>query len=244
MILFITDLHCRYEVVNRQIEDAEARFGQAVTQAVVLGDFGVMEPFMRRFLGKGRPGFLRPLSFIEGNHEDFTNFDKLVRRYENRLTYLPRGSCETIKGWSLLAIGGAAYMDAHTTPERCVIKPRDIEQCLSHPADSVDIVISHDCPRELGIGNAPGFEHYGETGFEGGDRIVQHLGPRYWLFGHHHRVFQKQVGETYYVGLPQSWAGYAVLLGNSQLELVENRVPKDLPPSRFKQLLHKLVGKG
>jgi hypothetical protein len=115
------------------------------------------------------------------------------------------------------------------TPERAVVKPRDIERCLRHPPHAVDVVLSHDCPRGIGVANTPGFDHYGLPGFEGGDRIARHFRPVYWLFGHHHRCIEVDKDGTRYLGLPQSWMGYAVLTGDGQVELVENSVCASSP---------------
>ncbi|MDT8390558.1 MAG: metallophosphoesterase [Lentisphaeria bacterium] len=228
MILFITDTHCRYDVINRQVEAAESLLNETVSDVIVLGDFGLYEPFLRRFLGRGKPGFSRPVSFIEGNHEDFDHFDRLVRRYRERITHLPRGTVHTKDARAFLALGGAAYMDAHVTPERSVIKPRDIHMCLSHAPDTVDIVLSHDCPDGLGIENRAGFEHYGEPGFVGGKAIADHFHPSHWLFGHHHRCIEKTIGRTTYIGLPQSWEGFAVLSDSGDIRLIGHTIPN--PP--------------
>lgn len=233
MVVFVSDVHCRFEVVNHQVEASEARFSTRVSEVIILGDLGLMEPHLRRFLGRGGPGFQRPVSFIEGNHEDFDTFDKLVARYRDALTHLGRGAVAGLGQYKCLCIGGAAYMDAHTTPERSVISTSDIERCLAYPPDTVDVILSHDCPRGLGLTNRPGFDHYGETGFEGGDAIARHFQPSYWLFGHHHRCFHTTVAGTTYIGLPQSWQGYAVLTDDGAFELVENRVSRALPARRW-----------
>lgn len=230
MLLFITDTHCRYEVINRQIDAAEELLNETVSEVVVLGDFGLYEPFLRRFLGKGKPGFSRPLSFIEGNHEDFDHFDRLVKRYRTCITHLPRGTVHEKVNRHFLALGGVAYMDAHLTPEGSVIKPRDIQTCLEHAPEAVDIILSHDCPDGVGIENCPGFEHYGKPGFTGGKNIADHFQPSHWLFGHHHRCIEKEIGETVYIGLPQSWEGFAVLSDSGQIKLIQHKIPNPLLP--------------
>lgn len=232
MLLFITDVHCRYDIVNTQIRFAEERFAEPVEAAVILGDLGLFEPFLANFFRRAGKRFLRPVFFIEGNHEDFVNFAPLVRRYRSHLTHLPRGTVRTLAGQSCLFFGGAAYMDAHSTPESATIKPRDIDRCLLLPPDSVDLILSHDCPRGIGLANTPGFEHYGEPGFADGTLLARHFKPRFWLFGHHHRAVQYDHDGVSYIGLPQSWLGFAVMLADGHVRTVGNPTTPPPPPAR------------
>jgi predicted phosphodiesterase len=232
MILLLSDIHCRYDIVDRQLDHAEGEIGEPISAVLVLGDFGLFEPFMKRFFRSGQHHFRRPTYFIEGNHEDFDRFDRLVQRYRDVVTYLSRGTIHQISGTRTLALGGVSYMDAHTTPQGAEIRPRDIDRCLSLPRDGVDTVISHDCPAGIGVPNQPGFEHYGPTGFAGGERIVHHFQPRLWVFGHHHRWFDQTIDGTRFFGLPQSWVGYALLADDGQLLRIEHQLPKDSPARR------------
>jgi predicted phosphodiesterase len=230
MILFLSDVHCRYEIVNQQVEHAERELGATVSDVLVLGDLGLFEPFMKRFFRKGGQQFTHPTHFIEGNHEDFDSFDRLVERYRDVITHLPRGTTHAIAGTQVLALGGVSYMDAHTTPERAEILARDIDRCLALPSDAAEIVISHDCPAGIGVANEPGFEHYGPPGFAGGDRIAAHFQPHLWVFGHHHRWFDQTIGGTRFFGLPQSWLGYALWQPDSELQRVDHALPKEPSP--------------
>jgi Icc-related predicted phosphoesterase len=222
MILFLSDVHCRYDVVDRQVAHAEQEIGEAVSDVLVLGDFGLFEPFLKRFFRRQGQRFLRPTHFIEGNHEDFDHFERLVERYRDVIEYLPRGTVHTLAGTPMLALGGVRYMDAHTTPRRAEIREADIERCLAHPCGSIDIVISHDCPAGIGVPNESGFEHYGPTGFVGAERILEHLRPRLWVFGHHHRWFDRTIEGTRCFGLPQSWLGCAVLKADGELLAIDH----------------------
>ena len=129
MILFLSDVHCRYGVVNAQIAHAEARTGRPLEAVVVLGDFGFFEPDLRRFFRRQR--FHRPVFVVEGNHEDFDRLPRLAETYRGAFTHLPRATLHTIGGHRCLALGGAAYMDAHTTPRGAVVGAADIEACLA-----------------------------------------------------------------------------------------------------------------
>ncbi len=231
MILFLSDVHCRYGVVNLQIAAAEARQGRPVDAVVVLGDFGLFEPDLRSFFRRRRERFTRPVFMIEGNHEDFDRLPRLAADYRDVFTHLVRGSLHTLDGHRCLCLGGAAYMDAHTTPRASLLTPADVEGCLRHAPRTADLILSHDCPRGIGVTSAPGFEHYGLPGFVGGDRLVAHFAPRLWIFGHHHRWIEGSLGATRCVGLPQSWEGYALLGGDGRLETVTHSVR--VPPSGF-----------
>ncbi|MDX9979725.1 MAG: metallophosphoesterase [Lentisphaeria bacterium] len=231
MILFLSDVHSRYEVVDRQVAHAEQEIGEPVADVLILGDFGLFEPFLKRFFRRQGQHFLRPTHFIEGNHEDFDHFERLVERYRDVIDYLPRGTVHQISGTSTLALGGVCYMDSHTTPRRAEIREADIARCLAHPKGSVDVVLSHDCPAGIGVLNQSGFEHYGPPGFVGAERILDHFHPRLWVFGHHHRWFDRTLDGTRFFGLPQSWLGCAALTADGELHRIEHVLPEKPRPA-------------
>ena len=230
MILLLGDVHCQYDLVNIQLDHAERHVGRPVEAVVLLGDLGLFEPFLSRFFRKRGERFRRPTYFVEGNHEDFSCFDTLVRKYADVITHLPRATVHTIGRWRALAFGGAAYMDAHATPPGAVIRPEDIAASLQHASDCIDIVLSHDCPSDLGVPATPGLEYYGSPGFPDGERIRRHFCPRLWAFGHHHRWFDKMLDSTRFYGLAESWHGYGLLFEPASLEIVLHHVP---PPAGF-----------
>lgn len=226
MILVIADTHCYYDIVNRQIEHAESTMGATIDCVVHLGDFGMYREHLHSFFVKRQGRFLRPLYFIEGNHEDFREFDSLLARYNGTFfTHLPRASVQAVGPYRMLCLGGASYMDAFNTQPGAVIKDHQIESCLALPADQVDIIISHDCPAGIGVPNTPGLEYFGETGFPRSRELLEHFKPRLWLFGHHHKWFSTQDETTTFQGLPGSWKGYCLLDDNYQITTVENSVP-------------------
>lgn len=224
-ILLLSDLHAHYPVINAQISHAQAAWGRNVERVVVLGDFGMFGPNLHDHFRRDGHRFDRPVSFVEGNHEDFRNFDQLVGDYADVVTHLPRGSVHDHTAGRMLCIGGARYMDAWSTPPGCQITERDVERCLAVEPGRVDLVISHDCPAGLAVEHEPGMEHLGPPGDPGLARIAAHLRPRRWVFGHHHRWHESEVDGTTYLGLPQSWQGYAILDPAGVLHRVENEVP-------------------
>lgn len=224
VVLLMSDVHAHYHVVDAQIAHAEERLGQPVRQVVVLGDFGLFGPNLRDYFRRGRRRFARPVAFIEGNHEDFVSFDQLVRDYADVVTHLPRSSVQEIGRLRALCLGGARYMDAWSTPRGCEITNEDVARCFAVDPAQVDLVVSHDCPRGIGVTNDAEFEHLGEPGVEGLLELADHLRPRWWFFGHHHRWHEHERGPTRFVGLPQSWRGYALIDGDGSVDRVEHTV--------------------
>lgn len=223
--LLMSDVHARYEVVDAQLAHASQTLGRPVDRIIVLGDFGFFGPNLHdHFRRKGRR-FGCPVLFIEGNHEDFIAFDRLVRDYADVVTHLPRNTIQDIAGLRWLCIGGARYMDAWSTPCGCEITEQDIAACLAHPPGSIDVVISHDCPAGIGMTNSDDLDHLGPPGIEEFLALAEHLQPKWWFFGHHHRWHDRQAGSTRFLGLPQSWQGYVILDGDGGMERVENEVP-------------------
>lgn len=225
MIMLISDVHCHYHVINEQINHAINDLKHDVSQVVVLGDLGFMEPCLNDFFKRDGQRFVRPVSFVEGNHEDFAGLAELSDQYAGYLTHLRRTSLQMLGLWRTLCLGGAKYMDAHSTPLGCEIRQRDIEACLEHDPKQVDLVVSHDCPLGIGVPGAEGFEHYGSPGIPGSDQVADHLKPQFWFFGHHHRWFQGARNGTRYYGLPMSWCGFYLLEDNGTVHKVENTVP-------------------
>jgi len=227
MILLISDIHCHFELINLQIDYAEKELKVTVSTVIVLGDFGLFEPYLKRFFVRDHQIFNRPVFYIEGNHEDFSAFHKIEKKYQDKMTYLPRSTLHHIDSISFLALGGASYMDAFSTPLESVIKDDDIEQCLKFAGHSIDVVISHDCPNYLNVPNTPGFECYGKTGFAGGEKIRDHLQPRFWIFGHHHKWFEKKLDQTHYIGLAESWNGFVLFDQKDFPTIIKNHITLD-----------------
>jgi hypothetical protein len=222
--LLISDVHARFDVVNEQLAHAEARLGGPVGEVVVLGDFGFFRDEMHRWFRRGGNRFARPVASIEGNHEDHGALAALAADYADVVTWLPRATVRPLASGRALCLGGARYMDAQSTPRGCEITDADVTACRAHAADSVDLVLTHDCPAGIGVPKATGLEHYGPPGEPRLNRLAEHFRPRWWFFGHHHRWFDGVHEETRYIGLPSSWQGYALLHADGAPDLVEHAV--------------------
>jgi predicted phosphodiesterase len=237
MIMIVSDTHCYYDIVNRQIDYAEDVLGHTITSVIHLGDFGIYTPHLKQYFKKSKKSFRRPLYVIDGNHEDFKHLHKLVRIYKDKFTYLPRATTHTIDGYRFLALGGAAYMDSMITEKGAVITNQQINDCLSFAPDEADIIITHDCPSGIGVPNTPGMGHFGEPGFPRSDELAAHFKPRLWLFGHHHKWYCARDAHTAYYGLAGVWKGFGLLDENYHFTMVSHQVPWDKTPFIEKVLI-------
>jgi|APSaa5957512622_1039677.scaffolds.fasta_scaffold21837_2 Icc-related predicted phosphoesterase len=240
MILIISDTHCRFFTINEQIRHGEDKLGVTISDVIHLGDFGIFKPELKRFFTKEKQSFLKPVHFIEGNHEDFVVLPWIVDKYKTHITHLKRGSIRRIGSYRFLSIGGADYMDAMLTQKGAVITDADIDHCLSIPPANADIIISHDCPLNIGVPSTTGLEYYGETGFKRSDELDAHFKPKLWLFGHHHKCFEYTNENTHYIGLPTAWRGYGLLDNDYSFEFIKNDIPLPVNENFFDRLLKKL----
>jgi len=239
MILLVSDTHSYFQTVNEQIAYAENTLNVPVSCVIHLGDFGIYKSNLHDFFTKQKARFERPLYFIEGNHEDFVGFPWLTKKYKEYFTHLPRCTINTIGGYRFLCLGGADYMDSMVTQQGAVISDKHIDKCLALAPEEVDIILTHDCPRGIGVPNTPGFEHYGETGFSRSEELIAHFKPKLWLFGHHHKWFQFQDSHTAYYGLGSSWRGFGLLDDNFQVQFVKNDINLPHEETLFEKLLAK-----
>jgi predicted phosphodiesterase len=226
MILILGDTHCQYPVINDQIEFAEQKTGRPVKCVIQLGDFGIYQNELKKYFELFPDGFIRPLYFIDGNHEDFWHFDTIIKKYEHKFTYLPRGSYHQIEGYNFLVLGGAAYMDPINTPPGAIITSSDLEKSLFHKKKKVDIILSHDCPKGIGVPGTVGFEYCGSTGFEGSNQLFQCYKPKLWFFGHYHKWFYANTETTSYYGLDVSYNGLILLDDNFNVKIIKNSIRK------------------
>lgn len=230
MILVISDVHGQFHVVNEQVSHAEDALSAKIDSVIVLGDLGLYESNLRKFFAREAQRFSKPLYFIEGNHEDFSQFDALLERYRDNFTHWPKGTVQNLCGIDFLCLGGARYMDLSNTPMNSEIRDGDIERCLSHRPDAAKVIITHDCPMEIGVPNTPGLEYYGPPGFARSGEILRRFTPKLWLFGHHHKWFSKTAGGTAFHGLPESWNGYGLLNDRLEFRPVASRIERKHEP--------------
>ncbi len=228
-ILFISDVHTHYKVINEQIVHAQSN-GHNLSRVVVLGDFGFFGSPLHDFFRRKGNLFFRPVSFIDGNHEDHGSLQDLAHQYSDVVEYLPRSSILQCGSLSGLCLGGVQYMDAGSTPMGCEVTPANIEACLARDAGSVDFILSHDCPADIGMPSTPGMEFYGTPGVPAFSELSDFFKPRLWIFGHHHQWFDEQLKETRYIGLPESWVGYVLMNSEGEIQMVKHQVEIEEQP--------------
>ncbi len=241
MLLIIGDVHGQFQVINEQIMHAETHCGCHVDAVIVLGDMGIFVDTLRRFFVDAKQRFMRPVYFVDGNHEEFSCFESLTEEYREFFTWLPRGRVTEIFGRRFLSLGGACYMDALNSPCGSEILDHDIDLCLRNPSDTVDMIVTHDCPAGIGVPGTPGFEFYGTPGFARSQELVAHFRPCRWFFGHHHRWFHASIAGTDFHGLPESWKGFGLLDENMNYQRVENSIRLE-PDGWLRRLLRFFTG--
>ena len=74
MILIIGDVHAEFGVINKQIRFVEKEYNTKIDAVIQLGDFGIHREPLMNFFHKQKQKFLRPVYYIDGNHEDFWNW--------------------------------------------------------------------------------------------------------------------------------------------------------------------------
>ena len=121
-------------------------------------------------------------------------------------------------------------MDPVNTPSGAVISEEDIQACLSHPPEHVDIILTHDCPSGIGVPGNPEFDYCGPTGFPGSELIRKYFTSKTWLFAHHHQFFEYADEHGTCLGLPEAHNGFAMMDKKGKITMVEHKIDnKGLP---------------
>jgi Icc-related predicted phosphoesterase len=114
----------------------------------------------------------------------------MIQEVAKNIYHCQRGSLLNLNNINILFIGGAESVDKQFRtaghdwfPEENITQ-REYNIIMNHPADSVDVVISHTCPLEFKIA---------EIDSKGGDsnrvvlsRVLEKYSPTLWYFGHWH----------------------------------------------------------
>jgi hypothetical protein len=230
-----SDLHGRFEVVNAQIEHARETAARRRR-----GGRARRRPLRRALRSCVRRGGSFTVPCASLRQPRVPRFDALVAEHAGKFRHLPRAGVATFAGFRCLCLGGAGYMDARNTPRGSEITDRDIARALAHPPGSVDLLLTHDCPEGVGVPNSPGLEYYGDTGFPGSASLDRHFRPKYWLFGHHHKWFELERDGTRYLGLAESWRGYALLAPDFGVRVVRHETA--VRDSAWRRFLASLFG--
>lgn len=135
--------------------------------------------------------------FIDGNHEDHDELDRLpldpagFRPISDRLIHLPRGFRFTLGGTTFVAAGGAVSIDRAHRVEGVDWFPQETlsweDTNTIIDGGPADVVLAHDCPDgvDLGLGS------YKDDLLSEGHRrtlrgIVEAVEPSWLFHGHYH----------------------------------------------------------
>lgn len=191
MILVLGDVHCQWRALEKQYEKANDLFPGQIDAIVQLGDFGVHPEEWESFTGTPVP-----LYFIDGNHEHFPFLQKLakvdhtvVRLNKRNCYYIPRGASFQLEGRRWLGLGGCRLFSPVNCPPGSLFTEEQIKRCLNK--DDIEIIITHDGPKGLGI---PGHPAFGGGMDVGAEQLLSlyDLKPKLWLFAHHHITLQME----------------------------------------------------
>lgn len=175
---------------------------------VICGDAGILWDGNDK--DRKKIEFLESLSFtvafIDGNHENFDlliecpgveKFGGLVGEVSDSIFHLKRGKMYTICGYTLFTFGGALSIDKHLRIPNLTWFEEEIPSIAEQEegirtlesADSLDIVITHTCPKELktefiyDMGYIDPTERYLSHVYDYAMDINEELR---WYFGHFH----------------------------------------------------------
>lgn len=238
-VLLQGDTHGRAGSVRAALATAQQ---QGCELAIILGDYGwgwdwnsyVHRDEFTAKVAKAVAAYEVPVWWIDGNHE---NFDRLeaVGAFNAEapveiapgVTYLPRGTVQTVGETRVLFIGGAYSVDKkwrqpHTSwwPQE-EITGAEAERCLE--AGQVDVVVSHDvcdtgfrAAMSLALDedrrqSAAELEHlvwkndvsFPEAKFNRRtlEAIRETARPSHWYHGHYHASYEVTARETVFHGL-------------------------------------------
>ena len=198
MLLFAGDLHGSVSALEKLYEIAKQRDCKAIIQ---VGDFGIHWPeptnTIHEFFESVKPKI--PLYFCDGNHENHTLLDSLWRQRgcPDVVPIVPgcfhvrRGTELILDGRKILFMGGAKTHKASSELHWWSREAPDLaEQDRFAKAFIVepDIVVSHDCPSEVGF-EAPYYKEWSKNlvaKFFHDTLSKTSCRPTKWFFGHHH----------------------------------------------------------
>lgn len=198
MLLFAGDLHGSVSGLERLYEVAERNECKAIIQ---VGDFGIHWPnpvnMMHDFFESVKPAI--PLYFCDGNHENHTLLDNLwvQRGCPDVVPIVPgcfhvrRGTELILDGRKILFMGGAKTHEASPEEQTWPQEAPDLDEqdrFIKALAVDPDIVVSHDCPAEVGF-DAPYYKSWSKNSvakFFHDALLSTPLRPKKWFFGHHH----------------------------------------------------------
>ena len=190
----ISDIHGNLHKIN-EIRQSVHRYDLTVQ----LGDYGI---------GFGVNSTLDTIDsdrfkILFGNHDDFDALSKYPHA-------LDRYGILEFAGEKIFYVGGAQSIDRdRRTPglnwwTNEQLEYREVNDCLDlweANCANIDLVLSHDCPINVGQSVLGFFPNENTT-----NRLLYEIWKikesKEWYFGHYHRIFNKQIGKTNFHCLP------------------------------------------
>jgi hypothetical protein len=180
---------------------------------VHLGDFGIWPgPGGREYLSRldaALGAADAELSFVDGNHEDFTQLAGLRpgpdgrAQVTDRIWYLPRGYRWRWHGRDWLALGGAVSLDRALRTAGADWWPQ--EEITWRQAGSVieagpaDVMVTHECPAGIEHAFPPAPPGWSPADLRRSEahrsllrEVVRAVRPRWLMHGHLHLSYQRQ----------------------------------------------------
>jgi Icc-related predicted phosphoesterase len=206
VLMFLGDMHGEFGSIAKCIKRIEQREFPLPDAAVQVGDFGVYGGVLSTYK-KGISRFNIPVYFIHGNH-DHDEWDTVEGgKYQgiDNLYYISSGTIIEIAGKKILGIGGAKPVDFSIGYD---ITDEAIERALQE--DKPDIIISHECPKQIGMKGSPVFNNPDLDLYGGDERLTEvweHHKPELWFYGHYHVWYEAAIENTKFVCLPEAKYG-------------------------------------
>lgn len=224
--LILGDVHAKWVNMANLIRIAVEK--QNIDGIIQCGDFGMFSDvvkFLKLCMKQNKINI--PLYFVDGNHEDHYFLKHQVSHKnlnKNNIFYQPRGTFTVLGGRVVGWIGGAFNVDR---PQKeyeglnCANYPtqEDVNTYLMNEenVDHVDLVVSHGCPGEIGIGlqGHPAFQpgvqmfisqagHAASPIYDIGEMPLTTLWnrmkykPKNWVFGHYHKHHDRIINGTHF----------------------------------------------
>ena len=165
-----------------------------------------------------------PLHFIKGNNE---GFDVLAGgSLPANLHYLANGILHAIDGIRVAGMGGTFAPSWFEMPAAALPHPRkgtqkateladkrrhfvreEVETCKA--LDEVDVFLTHEAPRPYFVGQRGGRGN--DAGKTAVNEVLAAMKPRLHVFGHHHRLTEREVDGVRSVGLDLVSKSYLIV---------------------------------